>query len=118
MDSRKQKPLKLPTRAARVQAERRALWNEARSSRGADFYTLGYAGRTAADIVTLAKDAGMRSIVDIRFNPVSMYKPELSKTNFRRSVEVAGLLYHHVPKLRVPRHIRARAIDAGTRQAI
>jgi uncharacterized protein (DUF488 family) len=66
----------------------------------------------------LAKSVGVRTIVDIRLNPVSMYKPELSKTNFCRIVETAGLLYLHLPNLGVPRHIRAQAVSSGSRQAI
>ena len=118
MDTSNQRPLRLPSRAAREQAERKALWNEARSPNNANFYTFGYAGRTANELVGLAKSVGVRSIVDIRLNPISMYKPDLSKTNFRRIVETAGLLYLHLPKLGVPRHIRARAISTGSRQTI
>jgi len=47
-----------------------------------------------------------------------MYKPELSKSNFRRIIEAAGLTYHHLPHLGVPRHVRARAIYSGTRDTI
>jgi uncharacterized protein (DUF488 family) len=112
------RPLRLPSRAAREQAERKALWNEARSTENADFYTVGYSGRTAKHLVELAKSVGVRTIVDIRLNPVSMYKPEFSKTNFRRIVETDGLLYLHLPNLGVPRHVRARAISTGSRQAI
>ena len=112
------RPLKLPSRNAREQLERKALWNEARSVETADFYTIGYAGRSAGQIVGLAKSAGVRTIIDIRLNPVSMYKPELSKSNFRRIVEAAGLLYLHLPQFGVPRKIRARAISTGSRQAI
>lgn len=110
--------MKLPSRAPRVQAQRKALWNEARSPASADFFTFGYSGRTATEIVSLAKSVGVRSILDIRFNPVSMYKPELSKSNFRRILDAAGLLYDHFPDLGVPRHIRERAIKTGSRDTI
>ncbi len=112
------RPLKLPSRSAREQAERKALWNEARSTDTANFYTVGYAGRTANDVVERVKAVGGRSIVDIRFTPISMYKPELSKTNFQRIVEAGGLLYLHLPRLGVPRHIRAKALSTGNRQVI
>jgi len=36
------RPLKLPSRPARVRAESKALWNEARSVTQADFFTVGY----------------------------------------------------------------------------
>src|SRR5204862_669531 len=41
-----------------------------------------------------------------------------SKSNLRRSVEEHGMLYAHFPELGVPRDIRAKAIDAGTRDVI
>ncbi len=47
-----------------------------------------------------------------------MYRPELSKNNFQRMVEQAGLQYLHVPKLGVPRDIRAKAMAAGNRDVI
>lgn len=113
-----QRPLRIPSRSARQQAERKTLWNDARTADLADFYTISYAGRTAPGIVELAKSVGVNSIVDIRFNPISMYKPELSKGNFRRVVESANLSYLHVPTLGVPRDIRAKAIATGDRQTI
>jgi uncharacterized protein (DUF488 family) len=79
---------------------------------------MGYAGRTAASLLSLAASVGIQSILDIRFNPISMYRPELSKVNFRRSVENAGLRYCHLPQLGVPRDIRAKAISTGNRQII
>lgn len=56
--------------------------------------------------------------MDIRQNPVSMYRPELSKNNLRRAVEDQGMLYNHLPELGVPRDIRAKAIETGTREVI
>ena len=94
------------------------MWNEARSPENADFYTIGYSGLTAQRLVEIVKSVGVQSIVDIRYTPVSMYKPELSKSNFRRIVEAAGLLYDHLPTLGVPRKIRARAVATGDRRTI
>jgi uncharacterized protein (DUF488 family) len=62
--------------------------------------------------------AKVRSLIDIRFSPVSMYRPELSKGNLQRFVEQAGVHYLHMPSLGVPRHIRAKAIETGTRDVI
>jgi uncharacterized protein (DUF488 family) len=47
-----------------------------------------------------------------------MYRPELSKSNLKQSVEERGLIYEHFPELGVPRDIRARAIETGTRDVI
>jgi uncharacterized protein (DUF488 family) len=112
------RPLRLPSRSARAQTERKSLWNEARTTESADFYTIGYAGRSAADLVTLLQAAEVRSLVDIRYNPVSMYKPELSKTNLRQIIMAAGLQYLHLPQWGVPRDIRSKAIETGNRQVI
>ncbi len=47
-----------------------------------------------------------------------MYRPELSKNNLRKTVEAHGLQYIHMPELGVPRDIRAKAIETGTRDII
>jgi uncharacterized protein (DUF488 family) len=47
-----------------------------------------------------------------------MYRPELSKGNFQRRIEQAGLIYLHCPELGVPKDIRAKAITSGTRDTI
>lgn len=113
-----QRPLKLPSRSARAQAERKALWNEARSVKNAAFFTIGYAGRTVRNFLELLSEAAVRCVVDIRFTPISMYKPEFSRRNFERTLEQAGFEYLHIPKLGVPRDIRARAITTGNREVI
>jgi len=113
-----QRPLKLPTRSARAAAENKALWNDGRSTRTAQFFTIGYSGRTAAQFIRLLKDAAVNCVVDIRFTPLSMYKPDFSRSNFKRILERAGVEYLHVPELGVPRDIRARAIATGSREVI
>lgn len=112
------KRLQLPSASARKQIERRALWNGARAHQDADFFTLGYSRRTIDEILTALVAAGVRTLVDIRRNAVSRYRPELSKTNLARLVEARGLQYVHVPELGVPREIRAKAMHAGTRDVI
>jgi uncharacterized protein (DUF488 family) len=110
--------LKLPSAPVRQQAENRLLWNEARAAGEAHFFTIGYTGRKLDEMLDALVDAGVRSLVDVRQNPVSMYRPELSKRNLRRHAEERGLLYAHLPHLGVPRDVRALAIDAGTREVI
>jgi uncharacterized protein (DUF488 family) len=110
--------LKLPSVSARQQAENKILWNDARSIDEADFFTLGYTGRKIEELLDILIAARVRSLVDIRQNPVSMYRPELSKNNLKRHVESRGLLYFHLPQLGVPRDVRAKAIDTGTRDVI
>lgn len=110
--------LKLPTTSARKQAENKEAWNELRCPDSALVFTLGYTGRRLDDLLGLLVEKGIQTLIDIRQNPVSMYRPELSKNNLRRAVEERGLVYEHVPELGVPRDIRAKAIDAGTRDVI
>jgi uncharacterized protein (DUF488 family) len=114
----KVRPLKLPVNPRRVREQNKALWNEARSPDRADFFTLGYEGRTLAEIVELLKRADVRSLLDIRHSPVSMYRPEVSKSNLQRTIERAGMHYVHLREWGVPRMVRAHAVEEGTREAI
>ncbi len=112
------RPLKLPTKPARARAVSKALWNDARSQDTADFFTLGYEGRTLGDLLSALRSAGVQSVIDIRHTPLCMYRPELSKSNFQRRIEDEGFNYLHAPKCGVPKDVRAKAISAGTRDPI
>jgi uncharacterized protein (DUF488 family) len=112
------RPLKLPSRPARVRAESKALWNEARSVEQADFFTMGYEGRRMEDLISALRAANVRLLLDIRHSPVSMYRPELSKQNFRELLAREGFEYLHIPQWGVPRAVRAQAIEAGSREPI
>lgn len=85
------RPLKLPANGARVRVANKALWNEARSPDRADFYTCGYEGRKTEEFFNLLVSVGVRSLLDIRFNPVSMYRPELSKSNLEQLARSFGI---------------------------
>ena len=113
-----QRPLKLPSRKARERAESKALWNEARSITKANFFTLGYKGRPTDELISALTNAGVRTLLDIRFTPLSMYRPDLSKGNFQKRIEAAGMAYQHCPEIGVPKDIRAKAISSGTRETI
>jgi uncharacterized protein (DUF488 family) len=112
------RPLKLPSRPARVRAESKALWNEARSIDAADFFTLGYEGRPIDDLLAALRAAEIRLLLDIRHSPVSMYRPEMSKRNFCELLAQEGIEYLHIPQWGVPRQVRAQAIEAGSREPI
>ncbi len=112
------KPLKLPTVSTRQQVENKALWNEMRYPETADFFTIGYTGKPLTNILDLLIAHGVRTLIDIRQNPVSMYRPELAKSNLKKLVEQRGMHYAHVPHWGVPRDIRAKAIDTGNREVI
>ncbi|HKV27104.1 MAG TPA: DUF488 domain-containing protein [Candidatus Acidoferrales bacterium] len=110
--------LNLPSAPPKQQAENKDIWNELRSASSADFFTFGYTSRKIEDIIGTLKRYGVRTLIDIRCNPVSMYRPELSKNNLSRILSQHGLNYAHVPELGVPRDIRAKAIETGTRDVI
>lgn len=110
--------LKLPSAPIKRQVQNRETWNDARSPQHADFYTFGYTGRKTDELLDLLKDHGVRTLLDIRQNAVSMYRPDLSKKNLHAAVESRGMLYVHMPELGVPRDIRAKAIETGSRDVI
>ena len=110
--------LKLPSTSAKQQTLNKALWNDGRSAQDADFFTIGYRGRKTEELITTLRSNGVRTLIDVRQIPVSMYRPDLSKSNFRQLIEDAGMSYVHVPELGVPRDIRAKAIESGSRDII
>src|SRR3989442_13270349 len=63
------------------QAESKAEWNRSRCNQTADFFTCGYTGRKLDELIEAMKAAGIQCLVDVRQYPVSMYRPEVSKTN-------------------------------------
>jgi uncharacterized protein (DUF488 family) len=89
-----------------------------RSLDEADFFTVGYMRRDSETFVSVLLEAGIASVVDIRHSPVSMYRPEFSKSNLACLLESAGIEYLHVPDLGVPRDIRGRAFAGNTRRQI
>lgn len=110
--------LALPSDSIAVQIDNKAAWNEHRASIEADFYTVGYMRRGVQDLVDALQGAGVTTLVDIRQTPVSMYKPEFSKTNLQQYLVRHGLNYMHVPTLGVPRDVRGKAIGQPNRDAI
>lgn len=113
-----QNRLQLPSASVRQQVENKAVWNESRSVDAAHFFTLGYAGRKLDELLDAMVASGVRTLLDIRQNALSMYRPELSKSNLQQAVEARGLHYLHAPELGVPRDIRAKAIAIGSRHVI
>jgi hypothetical protein len=76
--------LALPSDPIPVQLNNKATWNEKRSPDRADFYTIGYMRRGLDDFIRTLKDVDVTTLVDIRQTPVSMYKPEFSKTSLQQ----------------------------------
>lgn len=110
--------LTLPTLPVKQQVENKQLWNDRRSAGTANFFTIGYTGRKTGDLISALLENGVRTLVDIRQNAISMYRPDLSKNNLIKLLAEQGLNYIHFPQLGVPRDIRAMAIESGTRDVI
>jgi uncharacterized protein (DUF488 family) len=110
--------LTLPSASVQQQIASKAEWNESRPPQKADFFTFGYSGRKTDEILALLKLHEVRTVIDVRQYPISMYRPELSKTNFARLLEECDMCYAHLPELGVPRDIRAKAIETGSRDVI
>lgn len=113
-----QRPMKLPTGTKRQKLENKALWNDSRSSENADFFTIGYEGKPTKQFLDELESAGIKTLLDIRFTPISMYRPELSKSNLRDLLKERGIYYFHIPEWGVPKDIRVKAIETGTRETI
>jgi uncharacterized protein (DUF488 family) len=110
--------LNLPTVPVKRQIENKMLWNDARSVDRANFFTIGYSGRKTEEFISSLTSHSVSTLVDIRQNPVSMYRPELSKGNLARLLTEHGIRYAHFPQLGVPRDVRAKSIETGTRNVI
>lgn len=112
------RPLNLPSKSVANQIKERAYWNSFRPVDKADFYTMGYSGRKIADFIYILESFGVCSIVDIRFSPVSMYKPDFSKNNLQTMLSHYGISYFHFPNLGIPRDIRSLAIEEKNKNTL
>lgn len=110
--------MELPSLPKKVQLENKESWNEERSKESADFFTVGYSGRNIEEFISALTGAGVACLVDVRANPVSMYKPDFSKSNLERHLAQSRIAYLHLPDLGVPRDIRGKAMATGDRGAI
>jgi uncharacterized protein (DUF488 family) len=110
--------LKLPEKTKTEQRQSKIAWNAEHCTSEPDFYTIGYSGRGIDEFVRVIKNANIATIVDIRFSPVSRFKPEFSKNNLKRKLETNGVMYIHRPEWGVPRDIRAFSIGKETRDDI
>ncbi|MDP2719373.1 MAG: DUF488 domain-containing protein [Dehalococcoidia bacterium] len=110
--------LKLPEKTKSEQQQSKLLWNSKHCVSEPDFFTIGYSGKNIDHFVNLVKEMCIATLVDIRFSPVSRFKPEFSKNNLKKSLEAAGITYVHRPDWGVPRDIRAFSIGKQTREDI
>ncbi len=111
--------LKLPEKTLADQKQSKDSWNKEHCPYGeSDFYTVGYSGRTIAEFIVTLKKANVATLVDVRYAPVSRYKPDFSKNNLKRALETNGIAYIHRPDWGVPRDVRGLSIGKETRNDI
>lgn len=68
-------------------------------------FTCGYEGLTLNVFIARLKSAGVRTIFDVRANPISR-KPGFSKTALASVLHEHGLLYAHIPAMGCPKEVR------------
>ena len=102
--------LKMPTEVCLFKSEiapgRTSVWS-------AEFFTIGYSGRLPTDFVDALK-RGCTHLIDVRFTPVSQFRPQFSKENLRRLL-AEDVDYLHRPELGVPRDVRGLAVGLDGR---
>ena len=69
-------------------------------------FSVGYEGRTSAELFETLVEVGVAHLVDVRLTPLSR-KPGLSKTKLGHSASAAGITYTHFPALGNPKDNRA-----------
>lgn len=80
---------------------------QANSSAPLLLYTVGYEGRSAKELLSRLKDAGVNTLLDVRYRPQSR-KPGLSKTALARICAEYGIRYLHDRQLGTPPHLMER----------
>ena len=83
---------------------------------GSVLVTVGYEGRSAAELVAALAEAGVTVLADVRLTPSSR-KPGLSRRALAAALAAAGIEYLHLPALGNPRDNREpfRRGDPGSR---
>lgn len=72
-----------------------------------ELFTVGYADRTADDLVSALRKAGIERVVDVRELPLSR-RPGFSKSRLAAALEREGIRYEHVRALGNPKELRDR----------
>jgi uncharacterized protein (DUF488 family) len=73
------------------------------------YFTIGYSGRNLSEFVKVLKRAGVVTLVDIRYNAISMYKRDFTGRNLEPALKRHGIEYLHLRNLGVPSDIRGKA---------
>ena len=104
--------IELPTEPIEVQIFNKTMWNLERVG-DFDFYTIGYEKKTIEQFIKLLKAKRIATLVDVRKNPISQYKPEFCREKLEETLIKNGIRYIHYPKLGVQSEIRRKLGETG-----
>ena len=108
---RLERPLiELPEEPIEVQLHNKIMWNLHRMD-NCSSYTIGFAKRTVKQFLELLEAKSVRTLVDVRRNPKSMFKPEFNKENLMNVLKGNNIEYVHYPELGVPEDMRRRLAE-------
>ena len=107
---------RLPEEPLPEQWKNKEVWNLNHSVQ-ADFYTVSYGGIDIDHFVEILKAADVGTVFDVRRDPVSR-KPSFNKASLIGSLSENDIKYVHRGDLGVPRSVRDKAAEVGTRDGI
>lgn len=105
-------PIELPEDPIEVQIFNKTIWNLQRVD-DYDFYTIGFAKKTIDQFLGLLKAKNIKTLMDVRKNPTSMFRPEFNKENISKVLKTNKIKYIHHPQLGVPESIREELAKTG-----
>jgi uncharacterized protein (DUF488 family) len=80
-------------------------------------HTVGHSTRPLGELVELLREAGVRTLVDVRRHPVSRRHPQFGRDALAAGLRAAGIAYVHEPDLGGHREPRADSPNTAWRNA-
>jgi uncharacterized protein (DUF488 family) len=62
-------------------------------------WTIGHGTRPAAELESVVREAGVRTLVDVRRFPGSRHNPQFNEPALRAALEEGGIAYRHAVEL-------------------
>ncbi len=87
------------------------MHNSSLSPSSYDFYTAGYSGLRIDTFMQKLKDRNIATLVDVRYMPLSRFRPEYSKKNLETALNTEGICYLHKREWGVPKEIRSCSFE-------
>lgn len=82
------------------------IYNLERNTTKYDFYTIGYSGTEIDLFIERLKTKDVKTVIDVRKNPYSLYKQDFSKDKLSQSLKAKGISYEHFPEFGVEKEER------------